>query len=240
MGILYNRFTPEPPPFLIPYSNRSDIVTYLTPDNFQGISSTLWGDDYPKPMVRDDSSTTHPTTWNLNSDNSVRLSCPGYVLANQFTIPMNADSIRTFTVYMVAKYNADNTTTSFPRLGLINGLSNNIYIYWGEEDKVKARLYKVDGTYYTSTLTPSGSAFDTYHVYAFRRQDGHFCHVIDDGNLVSISVTNVSPASTYTFGFMSNADVSADVKFLSIVKGSESDTTILNNVQNIMVALNIH
>ena len=241
MGILYNRFTPEPPPFLIPYSNPSDVVTYLTPDNFQGSSSTSWGTEYPKPMVRADGG-----VWSLNSDNSVSLSRP-INLINGFTIDMTGVSTQFYTVYMAVKYDIEDVNYSYPSLQIVRPVqpTENFYIY---------RLYQagvevVFGTDTYGYIIPSTPAFSNYHVYAFRQQRdssdpqmGIFHHVVDDGNLVRINPNpRRIPSAPTRFKFYSQHADSVDVKFLCIVMGTsaESDSTVLNNVNNIMTTLNI-
>lgn len=235
MGILYNRFTPEPQPqSLIPYSNQSDIVTYLVPSSFQGSSSTTWGDDYPKPFVKDNAA-----AWSLNSDNSVRLSKPNSSLTGSGSIDLTSGSQREYTVYMVVKYNAEDTTDSLPNLRIVR--ATNFYIYRAYQDKVNVRF----GSANVSTLTPSSSAFGNYHVYAFRQKrnssQGVFHHVVDDGNLVQIlPSSNPGALAPSLFDFNSTREVSIDIKFLSIVMGSsESDSTVLNNVQNLMTKLQV-
>lgn len=237
MGILYNSFTPEPPPFLIPYSNRSDIVTYLTPDNFQGSSSTSWGTEYPKPMVRADGG-----VWSLNSDNSVRLEKQYYL---SFNIDMTGVSTRFYTVYMAVKYNIDDVTYSHPCLQIERPITKqeNFYINRVSGTGIDVRF----GSTSVSYLTPASPAFGNYHVYAFRQQydgtaRGVFHHVVDDGNLVNIYPSTPRVATTPTgFKFYSQREDSVDVKFLCIVMGAsgESDSTVLNNVSNIMTTLNI-
>lgn len=241
MGILYNRFTPPKPSSLIPYSDQSKIVTYLSPDSFMGSSSTVWGNNYPVPMVRGDSS-----VWSLNSDNSVRLSTPGSLLTSgSFAMDTTTVTQATYTVYMVVKYNAENTDTSFPNLTIVRSTSPDFYIYRAYQDNVNVRFGSVN----ISTLTPSSSAFGNYHVYAFRQQrssstpsQGVYHHAVDDGSLVLLRPTNPPNTSQTTkFGFTSFArDVSVDVKFLSIIMGSdESDSTVLDNVNNIMAELHV-
>lgn len=237
MGILYNRFTPEPQPqSLIPYSNQSDIVSYLVPSSFQGSSSTTWGDDYPKPMQRGGYG-----LWEYNSDDSVNLSVSQ--LSSGFSIPMpSPDSISTFTVYMVVKYHKFATTISnyLPGFQLVYATSGNTKINEAYNDsQVRAAIISNNQSTYTSYLTPPGSPFGNYHAYAFRYQVNNFCHVIDDGNLTNITIPSISSRSHYNFLFFVTTQWSVDVKFLSIVKGAESDSTILDNVHNIMTELNI-
>lgn len=242
MGILYNRFTPEAPlsPSLIPYSVQSNIYTYLEPASFKGSSSTVWGDDFPVPMDRDQTM----TEWQYNSDGSVHLK------GSSFTIRPSrwgVEDITTYTVYMVVRYNDDGSyvgsTRPYPYFELIRGQTDNTLIYEGYEAQARAQLIGTNATY-TSTLSPVGSLYERYHVYAFRHCHGKYCHVIDDGNLVAINAPTYLNRATYnfTFRYLYNSeylqiDYSADVKFLSIVKGEESDTTILNNVYNIMTQL---
>lgn len=243
MGILYNRFTPEPPPFLIPYSNRSNILTYLVPSSFNGSSSTVWGDDYPVPMAKE--TTDVHTIWQYNSDNSINLH-------GHFTInPQNygIDPISKYTVYLVARYNKiKGSHTAFnPSFELISRLSYNDKIYEGYGVQTRASLITSrSGTTYTSVLTPAVSTYVDYHAYAFRYVRGKYAHVIDDQNLVTISASNYNARSAYNFVFRhiyeentGQDDSSVDVKFISIVRGEESDSTILNNVSNIIRKLNL-
>lgn len=244
MGILYNRFTPEPPPFLIPYSNRSNILAYLVPSSFNGSSSTVWGDDYPVPMVM---TNVDYSEWQYNSDNSINLH--GYYNIN----PQNygIDPISKYTVYMVARYNKiKGSHTGFnPHFELISRLSYNDKIYEGYGVQTRASLITSSsgsGTTYTSVLTPAGSTYGYYHAYAFRYVSGKYAHVIDDQNLVTISASNYNARSAYNFAFRyiseqnsGQDDSSVDVKLISIVSGEESDSTILSNVSNIIRKLNL-
>lgn len=168
MGILYNRFTftPEPPPFLIPYSNRSNILAYLVPSSFNGSSSTVWGDDYPVPMMRE---TSHDDTiWQYNSDNSINLH--GYFNINLQNYGINP--ISKYTVYLVARYNKiKGSHTGFnPCFELISRISYNDKIYEGYGVQTRASLITSSsgsGTTYTSVLTPAGSTYGYYHAYAW-------------------------------------------------------------------------
>lgn len=243
MGILYNRFTPEPQPqSLIPYSNQSNIVSYLVPSSFQGSSSTIWGDDYLYPM---DIGEPNNCNWSLNSDNSVHLSWSS-ALGNGFRIDMSTNSNAEFSIYAVLKYNANDTSSSYPCLRIINSsIRDTIESYYAINQYVYMRV----GSITTGRLTPVSSAFGNYHVYAFRqrvnsrysiRADHH--HVIDNGQLTSARLTNPPVPRAPILIYVSSSEkveTSIDVKFLSIVKGAESDSTILNNVNNIMTKLNI-
>ena len=231
MGILYNRFTEQSLQSLIPYSNQSNILTYLVPSSFKGSSSTIWGDDYPMPLVRYTSSSG---IWQYSSaDDSV-------YLQGHYTITPG-EGLSKFTVYMVVEWNVISGTTNPPCFALIKGnYYDRIYGKYGEN--VRALL---DGaTSYASVLTPEIPSYLSYHVYAFRRCVGKFCHVIDDQNLVSISAPNYTNITTKNFAFRNivrsdTYEYSANVKFLSIVNGEESDATILNNVNNIRIRLNL-
>lgn len=236
MGILYNRFTEQSQQTLIPYSNQSNIYTYLVPSSFKGSSSTVWGDDYPVPMIYTPSQ--FGTGWAYSSDGSV-------YLQGSFTMDLRGTSIEyptKYTVYMVVRYNRLSGSVN-PLFCLVKDTSSLDKIYELNGVQVKASLAGTGSTY-TSNLTPAGSAEDYYHVYAYRRCVGKFCHVVDGQSLVTISAPQFYNAGTYNFYFrnIDHANLfenSANLKFLAIVNGEESDSTILNNVSNIRTRLNL-
>ena len=239
MGILYNRFTDSSAQTLIPYSNQSNILTYLVPSSFKGNSSTVWGDDYPLPMVR---GTSLASNWQYNSvDDSVYCHGASFVMT-----PWNwgIDNLTTYTVYMVVRWNVVEGTTNLPCFSLnrrYGGSSDRIYELY--DVRVRAHLIGT-GSNYNSYLTPSSSSTDNYHAYAFRHCVGKFCHVVDDQNLVTISAPNYSSSSNVSLSLQNieqtdTHNYSANVKFISIVNGEESDSTILNNVSNIRTRLNL-
>ena len=233
MGILYNRFNPQENIFLLPYSNKSKVITYLTPDNFKGNSSTSWGDEYTYPM------TASSDTWDLALDGkSVRLHHPS---SSSLYATINTGETRNFTVYIVARYAGNNPESSFGFKARASG-AGDATIFHDNSSSSRKRLGSTLATwnggnymYFSGT-----SAYDAFQAYSISvGYNSKPIHVLNGSNAATFSYNNTASPRLFLFdeNFAYNSEVY--IKLLAIVSEAESSTVLQNNINFIREKLNL-
>lgn len=236
MGYVVNkrRFKQSGPVFLLPYSNKSKVITYLTPDNFKGSDSTTWGDEYSNPMKRD---SYYYGTWQLAADGkSVRVN-PGY--GNEYALTIYTPSnFYNFTIYVVAKYSGGNIfirpTSPNPQYNttIFDDTSTSGTKHIGSNF---ARWHTGNYREFSGT-----SAYDGFQAYALSYQkNGKPVHVLNSSSAVTFPYNGDN--YPYVFKFYSDTSPSGEayIKFLAIVSEAESSTVLQNNINFIRTQLNI-
>lgn len=233
MGILYNRFNPQEDIFLLPYSNKSKVITYLTPDNFKGSDSTVWGDEYAQPMNRDSSK----ASWELSSDGkSVHI----YNLSSSInSLIISAPSnLYNFTVYIVAQYAGDDI-----KLYTRGNNSRVAYIFYDTSKAVGTTNLGSIFSNWTSNCYNyfnGHTAYGTFKAYAISHpRNDKSVHILDN-SVRTFSTANSSyyPVNFYFSGAQSTIG-EAYIKFLAIVSEAESSTVLQNNINFIREKLNL-
>lgn len=234
MGFVVNkrRFKQSGVPFLLPYSNKSNVVTYLTPDNFKGSDSTVWGDEYAQPMNR----TPSNASWELSSDGkSVHI----YNLSSSiYSLIISAPSnLYNFTVYIVAQYAGDDI-----KLYIRGNNSRTAFIFYDTSKVVgTTKLGSVFSNWTTNCYDYfSDTAYETFKAYAisYPRNDKSV-HVLNN-SVRTFSTANSSyyPVNFYFSGAHSTIG-EAYIKLLAIVSEAESSTVLQNNINYIRTQLNL-
>ena len=235
MGYVVNkrRFKQSGPEFLLPYSNKSKVITYLTPDNFKGSSSTTWGDEYAQPMNRGSSY----ASWELSSDGkSVHIN-PGY--AEEYGFRITAPSnLYNFTMYIVAKYSGGDiylrATSSSPQY--------HARIFDDNTSSSK-QLGSTFATWHTGNYSYfyNTSAYDDFQAYALSYQRNNKpIHVLNASKVSTFPYNGDRYPGWFVFYSSTSSPVGeAYIKLLAIVSESESSTVLQNNINFIRTQLNI-
>lgn len=234
MGILYNRFTPEPS--LLPFSNQSKIITYATSDNFVAGSST-WGDG--TAPIRDVMGTG--SGWYKNtSDDTVAIDVNRAEVTNTtalgdaFTI-YEVLCLRNFTESQVNPYFNTYIYRGNQQLGAVNdGLfvasysSGRQYFYYSNIGQT--------WVYYTYCNLPRLNKLHiTVAAYENLRDSKHVSTTLRC-NAATVSASHDYTSVHYgdhieSIRFMGNSSAGSEryYKFIAIVSGKESNTVISNN-----------
>lgn len=217
MGILYNRFVPGFT--LLPFSDRTKILTYATYDNFDANSST-WGDG-DAPIRRSGS-------WYKDRDASGFIS-----FSSTYNSIANTSALgNKFTIYEVLKH------VNYPET--IVSTSYNLVINRGSSNEYLLSPYNTGGQCAYSNQTSIGNfdvgsipTLDTTHITATAYE------YLPDGPKSSISVYLNSGAShllkrTTNYGGVQGIRIAGTsmttrcYKFIAIVQGDESQIYIEN------------
>jgi len=238
MGILYNRFNPQQTTFLLPYSNRSKIITYLTPDNFNGSSSTTWGDEWPKPFTK------VYGLWDLASDGKSVCIYNTTESSNFYTSMVPSSDLSNFTVYIVAKYAGLGRFLKVVSNASYNQTANVFYDSTSSymSDKQTSSDFTSWEPGNSSYFRSDTSVFDAFQAYAISRQVGSRpVHILSNLGLKRFPMNaGTFKAHVFTFNTNSSSDISyIYIKFLAIVSESESDTVLQNNINYIRTQLNL-
>ena len=240
MGIIYNRFIPDgnASPLIIPYADRSKILTYLTYDNFVG-GDTPWGSEWPIPMRRILNANAGTGDWSrITSDEAIRLAT-GSIMRYRFSI---LDSTRTSffggTVYLVCKYT---TSGKNPRLFSYNANSDSAYVFTSSREPGSNFSNWGKGSQY---LQLDSKMHDYYNVYAVNYYYDSVAATFDAFAMFNVFTLKWSQQSGSmsrpTAGWEKREEGNMDIKFLAIVDGKESDDAIIKNVHNIMKYFDIN
>lgn len=232
MGILYNGSTPAS---LIPYSDQSKIITYLTPKNFKGSSSTIWGNEYPVPMEKTGG------YWELSSDGKyVYIHTTDTVSFDAHIHPFRA--LENFTLYIVGQYIGN-------RSGMTVKSGNTVPIKTARvfqdlpytSQKEIGSSFSAWETGNDSHYNVDVSIFDTFHAYAVSHPLGSKpVHVLDNKSLEYFPVNGEVTAQIFSFAGSSGSETEGVyIKFLAIVNEAESSAVIQNNINCIRTQLNL-
>lgn len=226
---------PAPSTTLIPYSDPTKIVTYLVPSNFNGSSSTTWGNDYPNPMTKT------LGYWDVTSDGkSVRLyNRVGLSLSTRVT--MGSD-LANFTVYMVVRYGGD-TVEDIRGLDVYNSSNQRVTVFRSISSAFSKEIGSVFNTWesgnanYFNTNTTPYDAFQAYSIsYPNRARPAH---ILNDMNLKYFPGDGSGRARRFQFDRDSTKYAEIYIKLLAIVSEADSDTVMQNNINYIRNQLNL-
>ena len=243
MGIIYNRFIPDgnASPLIIPYSDRSKILTYLTYDNFVGGSSP-WGSEWPLPMKRVVLTVSgNSNNWTrVTTDEAIRL--PQYASNNlyEYTIS-DTSSVMTFnggTLYIVCKYTTDGKN---PRFYTYDSNNNRVYVFTcGREPGSNFNAWRKGAQY----LQLDSKMHDYYNVYAVNYYYDATASTFDVFAMFNVFTLQWNQQSGLSYKpkkyWAKREEGNMDIKFLAIVEGKESNEAIIKNVHNIMKYFDIN
>lgn len=236
MGYVVNkrRFKQSGLPFLLPYSNKSKVITYLTVDNFNGSDSTTWGNDYTCSMYKSSGA------WELTSDGkSVCVYNPsGETLSTTITAP---NKTYNFTVYIVAQYSGDNLSLT---VRSYSSPSYNASIFYDISGSSLNQLGSnfnnwTSGNYSYFNGTTAYSAFQAYGISYTR--NARAIHILNDSAVVNFPRDGNS-SYPWDFGFKQNNSTKHSevyIKLLAIVSEAESSTVLQNNINYIRNQLHL-
>ena len=243
MGIIYNRFLPDSgtTPLIIPYSNRANILSYLTYDNFVGGTSP-WGSEWPLPMNQIEGM---PTGSNANwqkrtADEAIRLYAAGTNPKYYYQIGSSL-TFNGCTFYIVCKYS---TADKNPRFYTYN--YNNNYAYVFTSGREPGSNFNVNnwgkGAQYFQLDSKMHDYYNVYAVNYYYDSTNQTFDVFAMFNLFTLKWAQQSGqiSSMPCKRWVKSEAGSMDIKFIAIVEGKESDDTIIKNVHNIMKYFNIN
>lgn len=239
MGIIYNRFIPDgnASPLIIPYSDRSKILTYLTYDNFVG-GDTPWGSEWPIPMKKLRVASGTGDWSQIVSDEAIRLATGSTA---RYNYSIQSTSYTTFcggTVYLVCKYT---TSSQNPRLHTYNANNDTAYVFTsGREPGSNFNAWGKGAQY----LQLDSRMHDYYNVYAVNYYYDATASTFDVFAMFNVFTLKWSQQSgsmsSPTTEWVKREQGNMDIKFLAIVDGKESDDAIIKNVHNIMKYFDIN
>jgi hypothetical protein len=242
MGIIYNPFLPDSgvTPLIIPYSNRANILSYLTYSNFVG-GSTAWGSEWPMPMERASGSGYGVADWSrITEDEAIRLASS---TANPQYIYRIGDSSQSTlngcTVYLVCKYT---TNDKNPRLYTYNAtVVNPAYVFTAGREPGSNFSAWSRGSNYLQLDARMHNHYNVYAVNYYYDSTSQTFDVFAMFNLFTLKWNQQSGSmSLPKKHWVKREEGNMDIKFLSIVEGKESDDAIMKNVYNIMKYFNIN
>ena len=245
MGIIYNRFIPDgnASSLIIPYSDRSKILTYLTYDNFVG-GSTPWGSEWRIPMRRVSYLSTGASNWTkIDADRAIRLpaaSNPQYQY-QLYALNGSPEQLNFYggTFYIVCKYTTDGKNPRFYTYDA--NRAQFAYVFTcGREPGSNFNAWG-KGSQYLQLYSKMHDYYNVYAVNYYYDATASTFDVFAMFNVFTLQWSQQSGSMTRPDAFwIKREEGNMDIKFLAIVEGKESNEAIIKNVHNIMKYFNIN